>query len=571
MRAVRIQLRPRSYRLSSFSQSFIQSSRNDTCESTLPSGKRVLNAPAVIMSTEAEPSSEASNPEQPELTDPTTPTVLRTEEVEQQASDNVEALTEEINSLRQRISELDHQLAATEQENVQSQTQYANLSATLTQVQRELAELVASSKFIAAAKEAVDKELAIERERRETAEETVEVLRGKVDDARKAFGTLQKGDKRASTLIVGAPDPPALDALGISSMDDPPSVRTNKGKRTSMHFGRRLSNASDQEHPGSANLLLSPPQMGSVLTTPVLPQAPVNSKGLRELRLASGGTSAWTAGGMPLSPNAERLEVIPDLTTAPKRWSGLGFGGGTAKSPAKPTPAKDDAVEELDDVAELPRPAPPSHRISTSSIASAPGANVDLTGSPGKKADDRFDSLYAEIIQLRSQLTESQEARAASEECLKALREFIASGPGEDADAPGIEGIKLPPLPTDRDPEEDLAAQSSQADKKSAGGWGLGLWRSSAAPNIPVGTQSISTSTRSEAPTSAAQSPALSSVQLPDAQSVAKGVPAGTPKIETPPAAVIGSSKKGFSVFTRSTSEKDVTATDEGAPGPKMI
>lgn len=519
------------------------------------------------MSSETEPTNDAFNPE---LTDSATPTALRIEEVEQQASDNVEALTEEINTLRQRASELDHQVAAAEQQNAQLETQHANLSASFTQVQRELAELVASSKFIAAAKEAVDKELAIERSRREVAEETVEVLRGKVDDARKAFGTMQKQDKRASTLIVGASDPSALDALGISSLDDPPSVQTNKGKRTSMHFGRRLSNASDQEHPSTGHLLLSPPQVGSVLTTPTLPQAPVNSKGLRELRLASGGTSTRTAGGMPLSPNAATLET-PDVGTTSNRWSGLNFGS-AAKSPAKPTPAKDDPVEELDNVAELPRPVPASHRISSSSLASAPGATLDITASPEKKTDDRFESLYAEIIQLRSELTESKEARAASEECLKALREFIAGGPGDDADATGIEGIKLPPLPTDRDPEDDLAAQTSQRDKKQASGWGLGLWRASPAPNMPA--RSINTSTRSEAPTSAAQSPALPTVPLVDEQFVAswsKGVPAGTPKIETPPAAVIGSSKKGFSFFTRSTSERDVTATDEAVLAPKMI
>ena len=523
------------------------------------------------MSTEAEPTGDAAHLG---MTDGPASTPVRTDQVEQQASSNVEALTEEINTLRQRISELDHQVAAAEQENAQLETRHANLSASFTQVQRELAELVASSKFVAAAKEAVDKELAAERSRREVAEETVEVLRGKVDDARKAFGTMQKQDKRASTLIIGGggSDSPGLDALGISSVDDkssdPPSVRNNKGKRTSMHFGRRLSNASDQEHPNAGHLLLSPPQVGSVLTTPVLPQAPVNSKGLRELRLASGGTSAWTAGGMPLSPGA--TETVPDVASTSNRWSGLNFGG-AAKSPAKPTPAKEDAVEELDDVAQRPRPVPASHRISASSIVSTPGTAIDLTASPEHKPDDRFDVLHAEIVQLRSQLTESQEARAASEECLKALREFIAAGPGVDAEVTGIEGIKLPPLPTDRDLEDDLP-QSPHKDKKANSGWGLGLWRASPAATIPVPSQSLTTSTRSEAPTSAAQSPALGAVPLLDEESVSswtKGVPAGTPKIETPPAAVIGQSKKGFSFFTRSSSDRDIAVTDEAMPGPR--
>ncbi|GHJ88248.1 hypothetical protein NliqN6_4650 [Naganishia liquefaciens] len=484
------------------------------------------------------------------------------------APDDLTQEEPEIHTLRARIAHLDTSLAAAEQSNVELETRHANLSATLAHVQRELAELSASSKFIAAAKEAVDKELAAEKRRRELAEETVDVLRGKVDDARKAFGTMQKQDKRASTLGGGVPgvETLSLDALGFTDdttkpNDPPSSVRTNthKSKRTSMLVGRRSSNASDQPDP--ASLLLSPPQVGSILTTPVLPQAPINAQGLRELRLATGGTSAWSATGMPLSPggggagsgsgaatttNAQETDPAPtsSSSSSSNRWSSLNFGSaGVKSSPGKPTSRglkeAEDPVEELDHPVDLARPAPASHRISSSSITSARGTTVDLTATPplhNNQPTDNADrssipSLHAEIIQLRSQLVESQEARAASEECLKALREFIASGgpsraagtDADDAQNGGIEGIKLPPLPTDRDPEDDRMPlplpQSPPPQKRTtSSGWGLGLWRSSPNPaSVPApATTSQGASTSTPGP-SAASSPALGIVPVPNA------------------------------------------------------
>lgn len=496
--------------------------------------------------------------------------------------------TDEITSLRDRVSELDHQLATAEQENARLQTQHANLSASFAQVQRELAEISASTKFVAAAKDAVDTELAEEKQKREAAEELVEVLRGKVDDARKAFGTLQKQDKRASTVLA-AGDVPGLDALGISSLDDAPVHSARKtSKRTSILFGnaRRSSNASDHD-PNSHQMLLSPPHITSG-TTPTLPQAPVNAKGLRELRLSSTGGAGAGLGtpGAPPSPSAAAgsatLDPIPDGTTSTNRWSGLNFGART--SPARPPnrELREDApLDPDDDAARRPSPA---HRISSSSAQ----AGVDLTRSP-PVADDRADALVAEIATLRAQLEEAREARVASEECLKALREFIAGTTTSHTAATtdgetGLAGIKLPPLPTDRDAEADEETQRTpqQEKKQGASGWSLGLWR--AAP-VPA-PQSITTSTRSEAGDipSAVQSPEMQyDQQLPivpyeqDAQnplrnfvsSWSNAVPAGTPRIETPPAAAGG--KKAFSFFARSSSDRDVSVAQEEAFVPRDV
>lgn len=514
--------------------------------------------------------------------------------------------TDNVDSLKERVAFLDAQLAAAEQENARLEDQHANLSASFAQVQRELAELSASSKFISAAKEAVDVELAEEKQKREAAEELVEHLRGKVDDARKAFGTLQKQDKRASTMFTAA-DAPALDALGLTSLDD--TARPKTSKRTSILFGasaRRPSNASDVDHSNANAMLLSPPQILSA-TTPTLPQAPVNSKGLRELRLSSAPGASAVTGGAPPSPSAAvgavTLDIIPDDPS--KRWSGMSLRATPRSSPAR-GPNRDDAKPdtgemELDDSSKRQsRPSPGVHRES-------PSSEVDLTMTPPIAKEDRSDALFLEIARLSAELEESKEARVASEECLKALREFIASsdggstGPsgGEVPDGGvGLAGIKLPPLPTDRDVEgEEEQMRTPQQDKKSGGtGWSLGRWRTTAvtANPVPAAPQSTTTSTRSEAgdirsaAPSAAQSPASQhDRQLPnipppadetDAQnpllnfvsSWSKAIPAGTPRTETPlGAASPATTKRGFSFFTRSTNDRDVSAPAEEAGVPE--
>ncbi|KAJ9106166.1 hypothetical protein QFC21_001309 [Naganishia friedmannii] len=532
-------------------------------------------------------------------------TQVRTEEVEEQAANNIQALTDEINSLRTRVSALDHQLANADQENARLETQHANISASFAQLQRELAELEASSKFIAAAKDAVDRELAEEKIKRETAEETVEVLRGKVDDARKAIGKLQQQDKRASVMLTGM-EAPGVDALGMGSLDDGVLIKPRSNKRASILFGanvtsktnRRLSSASD--HESSSNMLLSPPSINA-MATPSLPQAPVNSKGLRELRLSSAGGGGLTPSpGMPPSPGAITVTgalLEPYKEVSNKRWSGLGFGSAPRGSPTRPpvdiqdnTLEEDDPVEELGALKQQGRPALGGKSVSSSSFTSTGAGAFDATVVPAKQqpGEEQLLALQAEVLSLRLKLEDSQEARVASEDCLKALREFIASSHSQttpqaagDQSAisgeTGFAGIKLPPLPTDRDPEDEYGTAQRQPSPEKKGGWGLGLWRS-AAPSMT--NQSLTTSTRSEAGdlrsvASTAPSPfmendkQLAELQIDDQEthmplknfvsSWSKGVSVGVAKLETPPSAIVAPSpakeKKGFSFFTRSNSD----------------
>lgn len=93
-----------------------------------------------------------------------------------------------------------------------------------------------------------------------------------------------------------------------------------------------------------------------------------------------------------------------------------------------------------------------------------------------KDRDLQLAELRKDLGRLRLELDEAKEARAASENCLKALREFVrdeasnntsgASGEpnGEGlGDANALRGVKLPPLPTDRDNEEEDGEPGKQA------------------------------------------------------------------------------------------------------------
>jgi hypothetical protein len=118
---------------------------------------------------------------------------------------------------------------------------------------------------------------------------------------------------------------------------------------------------------------------------------------------------------------------------------------------------------------------------------------------------DELLSLKAEVSRLRLELSESNEARQASESCVKALRDFVLSTENDGAPADSLKGISLPPLPTDAseddDEESDPPHSASRASAVSptttitdqrtkASKWSLisslGLPRSPVTPTTPV-------------------------------------------------------------------------------------
>lgn len=352
-------------------------------------------------------------------------------------------------------------------------TQATRLSS-LVDVETENSRLKDQYAFLSAAKEAVEAQLQEEVKKRELAEENVEMLRGQVEQARRGVMQLQKQDKERKRMSVisgmsgGGIGPGSL-GLGLGEeevLSNEAAQRESKlVKRQSILGARSHRRASSQSEPSDTLASFA----GPTATSPN-PQAatlrPVVG-GLRELRL-----------GHTPPPNNSTASLSPGLTTATNNPHQSGFF--------------DDQPTTLD--------------------------KRSLTDSPPGKEDNQTKEellkLRTELQATQAQLIESEEARVASETCLKALREYMAGqgggGEGEEGDmsastAELLKGIRLPPLPTDRDHDEnevevDPKASAAAAEKAKPSGWAFKLWANKAQATFPGPGASPTLSTAVEPP-----------------------------------------------------------------------
>jgi type II secretory pathway pseudopilin PulG len=341
-----------------------------------------------------------------------------------------------------RIAELESALA-TSKALVQSQSERLGK---LSDLEAELAHLKDQHAFVTAAKEAVEAQLKEEAKKREVAEENVELLRGQVEAARRGVGILQKQEKERKRL---SQMPTA--GLGLVPgeneevlVDSDATSATKRAVKRQSLIARSHRRTSSQSEPG---LEFVPP-----VTSPNL-AAPARTGGLRELRLGSS---------------------IAHSTTATSPISGGHF---------------------FDDSANLPSAPMLSHRSSSHGKQDFPGSSQS---SPQKPSHDELARLRADLAATSAKLVESEEARQASEDCLRALREFMSQG-GEGstaADQDLLKTLKLPPLPTDQE------AEPVRANDKKPAGWGFKLWKQ--------GPTSPSLSTTVEPPATPATMPSPS-------------------------------------------------------------
>lgn len=200
-----------------------------------------------------------------------------------------------------------------------------------------------------------------------------------------------------------------------------------------------------------------------------------------------------------------------------------------------------------------------TRRHSGSSVVN-PNANgeIDIVAA-GAAAAEEATALRNELITVHAKLTESEEARQASESCLKALREFIATGHGGTTSSSDTEdqlrGIRLPPLPTDREPDEEDTRQKPT-------GWGFKLWKgqpssSMAESATPPTHTSPTSSMKSPPPTSANELPSETTTSTPIANLVSSWTKTIPSQSSIPPS----SSRKISSFFTRSTTPSSNTPT----------
>ncbi|TYJ52883.1 hypothetical protein B9479_006518 [Cryptococcus floricola] len=423
------------------------------------------------------------------------------------------------------IASLRSQLGASQQH---VSTQATKLSS-LADLAVEHSQLKDQHAFVSAAKEAVEAQLKEEVKKREFAEESVEMLRGQVEQARRGVMALQKQDadrKRMSLMSgmnglgLGVPQQGEEEVLASTSEQAAKDVKASR--RTSM-MARSHRRISSQSEPSEVSASLD---RQSLVSPNIAGQARLG--GLRELRLSSTPpTATHPSPSPPAQPNTTQASYFDESVTQAALQSAV-----TAKAAA------------LEDA----------------------------------------NQLRSELRRLQSNLAESEESRIATEVCLKALREFMAShegGEGGESAAEALKGISLPPLPTDRDPDEPL-----QQEAKGSG-WGFKLWATGAKSPLQPPSEAISPG-RSRAASVATSNTHISPLPTPNEEgtplglsgfvsSWTKGVSAASPQNATSPNAApvpapanaklsVGGGGMG-SFFRRRTAE---SVNDKELPAPPI-
>lgn len=438
-----------------------------------------------------------------------------TSDDKRQSFDPAMTSPETLAQLRQSLVDAQSETSRLRSRNVELEDELAETSSKLTDLETQRT-------FLSAAKEAVETELKEEKRKREAAEENVEMLRGKVEDARKAIGTMRMGqeDKRTSSAGYGQGIGLGFGGAGADGLLSP-----DLGSQEEMS-GKRVKRASLLFNQGARRISTGPP--GENNESPVMPAS--NSRtGLRELRLGTiaSSTSPTSSPKISTPTNAQEFGDNPELT--PKDPRQRSQSNNLSLHPSgRPTYQLSDPYGDvpLSAASTSSRPRPGiaerlSSLTSVSDLSSVSGGNGGPV-SPSQRQyvnlnedDNTTATLTSEVTALKNQLAEAHEARMASEECLKALREFIAmqngGSTGTDAEGSSVQGIKLPPLPTDRESDEDLAAQEAARSAASAkkSGWGFNMWGAAPA-NATSSTKaasghrvsrsnSLATSIRSEA------------------------------------------------------------------------
>lgn len=320
----------------------------------------------------------------------------------------------------------------------------------LDEVEAELAQVKDQHAFALAAKEAGDARLKEETKKREVAEELaeelkaqVETLRGQVEQARRGVMTLQKQEKER--------------------------------KRMSMMGGSGLglvqpSEGIEEEAPLSATVTDKASKRASVMV-----------RNQRRISSHSESGEGSLAAGVP-APSTS-----PAGTDARTGLRTLKLGAQQPALPSQNVPTGD----------ALERSSPPPNKRTLSSSPKAVAGSLSPSKRDSAAAKEEAARLRAELAVAQKQLAESEEARFASETCLKALREFIATGSGSDSNAvdltdssaaSALKGISLPPLPTDKEEPEHLEPEPKKQSGKGAA-WNFKIWRQPASPAVSTAVE----------------------------------------------------------------------------------
>ncbi|KAG8735118.1 hypothetical protein FRC10_010970 [Ceratobasidium sp. 414] len=266
-------------------------------------------------------------------------------------------------------------------------------------------------------------------------------------------------------------------------------------------------------------------------------------------------------GGVGLRSSKRASFILPPTPASP---------GGAASSAGKHIHRRISSMSDPGrDREHAPTASPPS--FLTAFPDTVPGRVTPPTPGP---TPEELMALKAELASAQQALQEATDAREASETAVRALREFIAENAVGESKASGssegLQGLRLPPLPTDADvaDEEASAPRKPEESKRGWGGW-LKREPSNTTPKAApapaasaASAPSIKSATEEEdAPTSTTAPTPLTSL----VSSWTKGVGSsntGAISSETSPASPAAPQPSGFrkfSLFSRSAAP---------APGP---
>ncbi|CAO1628703.1 unnamed protein product [Sympodiomycopsis kandeliae] len=272
---------------------------------------------------------------------------------------------------------------------------------------------------------------------------------------------------------------PVADSLATLSANSANTSRRSSSLAppSSSHLmGLNINGAALSSSPASSSAALSTsPSSGAPAATTSAPQSAASS---------SGGARPLT---LMASPNmASSAATSPVLDSHSARWS-------------PPT-----ASEEQDST--------PSSRPVT--IMSG-GSNTSQSRVMQivRQKETELERLHSEMRLMRVRLDEALDAKRASDDCLKALKEFIGEGgPEGEAEArQALRGVKLPPLPTDETQNESADQQAQEKTNTST--WTATKWAQSLMSSSKKGNpteEGQDASTMSSPPTSTATLPSVS-------------------------------------------------------------
>lgn len=215
-------------------------------------------------------------------------------------------------------------------------------------------------------------------------------------------------------------------------------------------------------------------------------------------------------GSPPSSKRASFTPLTGSMQPRPnghRRISSVSDSGGNQILPNAPSGSPPSQYVTLSDTASLHPSTNPANRRSSGIFGRASPPRLDLQQHDPLAAE--VDSLRRDLIKVKHELeetkhdlSESNEAREASETCVRALREFIAEnniGAGNTV----ASAIKLPPPPTMTTGEEADTSKPLPA----AGGWGFKLWKESTAAKTHTPSPSVSSVQSPEMPAATGGAP----------------------------------------------------------------